>query len=279
MFPAFKGQGGRSRQKTYQYQTGDSPATLAQQFQTTPQELINANPGGYPFTNGQTINVPFQPINYNIGQQQQPKAFEPPRPNIPSGFSNPHPYRAPAISALGTEQKKNTRGMQTAFNTYKDAFSQAAQMWEETGTVDQSLLPPSVSVQMASAIGYIPEQMQQQGYVLQGNKWVLPSSPQAGQPNQSTGAAPFGMNAAGQRLDIYGNVWNPATAQRDIYGGVFIQPGETRWERNRKGRLVKVRYLKGGKKEIVKNKGGGSTPQEQPTATTESNITFGAGTG
>jgi len=66
------------------------------------------------------------------------------------------------------------------------------------------------------------------------------------------GAAPFGVNAFGERLDSKGDVWNPATAQTDIYGGRFIQVGETRWERNAKGRLVKVKYLGGGKKQVVK---------------------------
>jgi hypothetical protein len=63
--------------------------------------------------------------------------------------------------------------------------------------------------------------------------------------------APFGTNAAGERLDASGRVWDPATAGRDIYGGQFIQAGETRWERNEAGRLVKVKYLGGGQKRIL----------------------------
>lgn len=60
--------------------------------------------------------------------------------------------------------------------------------------------------------------------------------------------------------DAQGNPWSADTATTDIYGGRFIQAGETRWERNRNGKLVKVRYLKGGKKEVVKRKGSGTNP-------------------
>ncbi len=84
------------------------------------------------------------------------------------------------------------------------------------------------------------------------------------------GAAPFGRNAFGERLDSNGDVWNPATAQTDIYGGRFIAEGSVRWERNRKGRLVKVRYLGGGKKQQIKgnpndrraNQGQAQAPQQ-----------------
>jgi hypothetical protein len=64
----------------------------------------------------------------------------------------------------------------------------------------------------------------------------------------SQGATPFGTNSFGERLDASGNVWDPTTATTDIYGGKFIQPGETRWERNKNGRMIKVQYGKGGQK-------------------------------
>lgn len=47
------------------------------------------------------------------------------------------------------------------------------------------------------------------------------------QQQQSVSAkAPFGSNSQGQRLDAYGNVWDPATAQRDIYGHAFKGSGQ-----------------------------------------------------
>lgn len=46
------------RPTPYQYQSNDSPLTVASQNGLTPQQLIDANPGGYPFSTGQTINIP-----------------------------------------------------------------------------------------------------------------------------------------------------------------------------------------------------------------------------
>ncbi len=111
--------------------------------------------------------------------------------------------------------------------------------------------------------------------------------------NVKYGAKPYGTNAAGQRLDASGNVWDPKTATRDIYGGQFIQVGEERWERNKRGRLVKVRYGKGGKKTVVKGgpkKGGGGgesqarqTPQqpepEKPKPGQQTSTSFNAAVG
>jgi hypothetical protein len=86
------------------------------------------------------------------------------------------------------------------------------------------------------------------------------------QGNVKRGTTPFGTNSAGQRLDVSGNVWEPDKAKRDIYGGKFIQVGEVRWERNPKGRLVKVQYGKGGKKRIVQGGGGQSKPKKKAPA-------------
>lgn len=77
------------------------------------------------------------------------------------------------------------------------------------------------------------------------------------QGNVQRGTTPFGVNAQGQRLDNQGNVFDPATAKRDIYGGQFIQEGEKRWERVN-GKLRQVVYMGGGKKKVIKgNKGSG----------------------
>src|SRR5688572_12797605 len=49
--------------RPYQYQPGDSPLTVANQFNLQPQQIISANPGGYPFSAGQTINIPSAAVN------------------------------------------------------------------------------------------------------------------------------------------------------------------------------------------------------------------------
>jgi hypothetical protein len=50
----------------YQFKPEDNPLSVAQQFGVTPQQLLEANPGGYPFSTGQTIKVP-QTFQYNAG--------------------------------------------------------------------------------------------------------------------------------------------------------------------------------------------------------------------
>lgn len=47
----------------YLYGQNDTPVSVANQYGITPQELINANPGGWPFQTGQNIVVP-QPITF-----------------------------------------------------------------------------------------------------------------------------------------------------------------------------------------------------------------------
>jgi hypothetical protein len=43
---------------TYQYKASDDVLTLAQQYGTTPQAIIDMNPGGWPFDVGQTVKIP-----------------------------------------------------------------------------------------------------------------------------------------------------------------------------------------------------------------------------
>ena len=50
--------------KTYQYQTNNSLPELAKTYNTTPQAILQANQGAYPFSNGQTINLPNQMPSY-----------------------------------------------------------------------------------------------------------------------------------------------------------------------------------------------------------------------
>jgi len=64
----------------YKYQSDDSPLTLADKYGITPTQLIDANPGGYPFSTGQTINIPqFGPAMGNQGVAG-PTMYGPPKP-------------------------------------------------------------------------------------------------------------------------------------------------------------------------------------------------------
>lgn len=95
------------------------------------------------------------------------------------------------------------------------------------------------------------------GYKL--NQAGLQAQTAANNPSNTAsqgGAAPFGVNSAGQRLDASGNVWNPATATTDIYGGKFVQEGARRWGRDERGRLVR-QIASGGRWRNQSRKRGG----------------------
>lgn len=290
MFPAFKGQGGRSRQKTYQYQTGDSPATLAQQFQTTPQELINANPGGYPFTNGQTINLPLAFKGQGGGAQP----FSPPRPNIPAGFSNPHPsiqpssfnnphpYRAPVIKPTVGEGRGDPamRALAQSITQTSSAIDMFASNLMASGVPDFNLLPPDMNLMQVKTLQLTPDVLAELGYVQDPNtkKWVQTNQQQTagGQPNQPS--AEF-MNTGFMQYNTANNVafenqmrWDPKKKKFRTIGQI----------QNDYGYLPNAT---GGKNKKKKKSGGGSQPaqpatqQERPTGSTESSVNFGAGTG
>jgi hypothetical protein len=119
---------------------------------------------------------------------------------------------------------------------------------------------------------------------------ILGTTPSEGKVMQ--GGSPFGTNEQGQRLDASGNAWNPETAQRDIYGGKFRYAGETRWSRNKRGRLVK-QVLTKGNSWVTINKGAGkrnkqkqqkqqqqTQQRKEPLATTSFGVVnFNVGTG
>jgi hypothetical protein len=88
------------RTQTYQYKPGDSPLTVSSQFNVTPQQLLQANAGGFPFSTGQTIQIPFQysapigpqPLQFSTPQGPQPAYSGAP----PVGYGpNSQPTRPP----------------------------------------------------------------------------------------------------------------------------------------------------------------------------------------
>ena len=94
---------------TYQYKSNDQPDKVAQQLGVTPQQLIQANPGGYPFSTGQTIKIPQigpQLPAGNLGltpsqAQSIPKA---------TSFNNPHPF-VPQKGSVPTTQAQTADSM------------------------------------------------------------------------------------------------------------------------------------------------------------------------
>jgi hypothetical protein len=271
---------------------------VANQFQTTADALFGANQGGYPFTTGQVINVPK---TFNYGS--------PAAPTTGQNRFNRTPYTPPpVIGGVGQGATVNptltnrqiykdvNAGFPTTFQGVSRGEGQATSMQDvldvklqqlATGEIDMSSLP--LSDQDA-----LFKQMQDAGVIPPGLSFADFKSGNApgalGTPTRDSQGnyAPNGVNASGERLDSEGNVWDPATAKRDIYGGQFIQVGQVKWEKNRHGRLVKVQYLGGGKKRVVKggkNQGGVNDRPKAQAEVQQQNFTsfgvvnFGAGSG
>lgn len=218
--------------------------------------------GSYGPLAGSSGSYGTQTGNNQPGQTQT----QPPRPgNQPKRDTRPEPY---------LYQKTLLSGMEF-MNKLPTSVTNVDLMYFNQQGLDTSQLA-QFYVYDAKTGTY---KLNQQGQTL--NQTAGPNTQQQLKPGQyrdpvsgevKYGTTPFGVNAAGQRLDASGNVWNPATATTDIYGGKFIQVGEVRWERNQNGRLVKVQYGPGGKKTVVaggsgqsKNRGGGVERQTYDT--------------
>ncbi len=164
----------------YQYSSQDDPTKLADKYGITPTQLINANPGGYPFGTGQTINIP---------------QFGPPAPPTPQatpfnfGGSNPV-YVPPGLSNNQRQQAKtqlingplpNNYNVDQRGRGYKDittnpyyraqAGIQQAVQDEISNAMSSTGGPPStLSPAAASALGINPTQA---GYLMQNGQWVF----------------------------------------------------------------------------------------------------------
>lgn len=226
--------------RKYRTKKGDSYASLSQFG--TPQDLMNLNPGVPTLSPGQDMWVPnnvFAPLVNNGGWTP------PPTPNFASAnFASANSFMsggqvntgafnvgAPQIGAAFLNQPEfmspgGSNSPQSVFMRGTNSFQSGSQLNTQPGL--QSILPPSVPSLPAPA-----------GDVTQG-------------------AAPFGVNASGQRLDANGNVFDPATAQRDIYGGQFVQEGETRWTRNARGRVVRQVATGGSWRDVNRRRRGGA---------------------
>ena len=79
-----------AKKTTYQYRDGDNPLSVANQYGLTPQQLLDANPGGTPFVTGQNILIP-QTFQYNPRVTTGPNVLV--SPNSPTGsFLGGNPY-------------------------------------------------------------------------------------------------------------------------------------------------------------------------------------------
>ena len=96
------------------------------------------------------------------------------------------------------------------------------------------------------------------------------------------------VDESGRRLNENGTVvWDPKTATTDVYGGQFRYAGETRFARNKRGRLEK-QYLgkdnkwhkmNAGKHNVNKQAAQTATQQEPLASTSFGVVSFNAGSG
>lgn len=174
----------------YQYQGQDSPLTVATQYGISPQQLISANPGGYPFSTGQTINIPQLGTN----PIQQPAVYGPPTPakqgslwdkitslgNVPLGSipvgGTPSPYQ-PAQNRFQPTATYGppapNRVVDLTHNPYQQAQAgiQQALQNEISSAMSSSGGPPStLSPAAAASLGINPTQA---GYLMQNGQWVF----------------------------------------------------------------------------------------------------------
>lgn len=223
----------------YQVKRGDTFESIASNASTGLQtinatNLQEANNGMLvPPPSGSFVNIP----NYNLqgGQgvqmtppKKQPAAFAP--PNIlddERGRERPAGYTGSFTSGSNVDTSELTSVItaQLAAGTLPPVIP---------FQVSKNLINP-VTGRPFTDMDYLSSGMT---YNNQKKQWENPNTP------EQTSAA----------------VAKPANT--DIYGGAYIQVGEVRWERNKKGRLVRVRYEGGGKKSQIRGNNRGASVEE-----------------
>lgn len=194
--------------RTYNYQPTDNPLTVAEQFGTTPQQLISANPGGYPFSTGQTINVPYQA--YNLPNQGYTTPFTPQTvAAVQNQYAPPKTTPRPATGVAGLAQQ--IRGKQDSlFNPLVGGgqsqpggpANAERQVWENEieGALNSGTPPAILSPFAAQSLGIDP---QKNGYIMQGGQWVYNAAyAQAQAAGGTTPSTTPGGEGGGQQQNI-----------------------------------------------------------------------------
>jgi hypothetical protein len=250
--------------RSYRMKKGDSALTV---------------PNRVTFPQGTYIN---QPLNMSAGYGSSP-------------FTQTNPYRQPYQMGTGTPAS-GISGNQGASSAMYPAGSSFYQNYNIPNTTMSSrpanspyyqnyniqskfYPPPGTDTFKTSGMGGVTQnQFDLVGSILTGGQPNMQAPPL--QPGQymnplgavQQGATPFGTNAYGERLDSSGNVWNPDTATTDIYGGKFIQEGAVTWERNSRGKLIRVKHMGGGKKKIVAGSGRNERPAPRPQQSVQQTV-------
>lgn len=185
------------KNQTYTYQPEDNPVSLSQRFGITPDALLSANPGGTPFSTGQTINLPYQTNQFSQQARQAiTNFFTPSRDPYPLYGTTPErqiptrdtPYPLYADSVYQAQNApprqprppyplyaQNVALAQSLNQNQSNQSSQPAnverQVWanEIDNALNSPTAPGILSPFAAQSLGIDPSK---NGYVMQGGQWV-----------------------------------------------------------------------------------------------------------
>jgi hypothetical protein len=234
----------------YQYQPQDDPLKVAEQFNVTPQQLLAANPGGTPFSTGQTIKIP--------PAVQAAFQYNPAGNNQTLGGNTPSSPTLNLIQSLGTPQPSLTPNWQDR-----------AALGVENGYEPQSYLNIIKRLGRGEDVNMSPEQRQ----FIEG-VFTTPAARAA--QAQATGQPPTAYDPTkpygGFTNDDPGNTDYANTKAAQYYaaaGTPFLQ--QQRWDPQAKRYVSLGKLLKQGKLDLQGNwhrrrRGGGGGGRQQQQA-------------
>ncbi len=93
------------RPTSYQYKPGDNLSNLSNQYGVTEQQILQANPGGFPFSTGQVISIPSHLPGLNATSNLQNQPLQPAAQGYglgPPRMTQPYAYAASPAGTLPT---------------------------------------------------------------------------------------------------------------------------------------------------------------------------------
>lgn len=244
----------------YQYKPDDDPVTVAQQNGITPEQLIQANPGGYPFSAGQNINIPMLPplVQNNINQRGR-------------GYGGPYTYATSTPAAqpsllqqrmdqgYGYDLSQRGRGA----NANGSFYDMRDRSYGQTPPVDQ------LNAMRGKGYGQTTTLPPQTGY------WQDPAGAPTGNPNNGYGG--FEPIRGGDNTDFA----NTAAARYNAANNIpFLQ--QSRWDPRRRRYISVGQWLRQNRRGGRGRGGGGRKAPEQKQqefTLTNSFIDFSASAG
>jgi len=259
----------------YQYAAGDTPVSLAQQWNVLPSDVIRANPGAWPASTGQVIMQPppaAVPMTFQQMAQQSANVYNPNAYNTPlQQYAQPAP-QTPAYlhpRGLGGQEISPTPYNNPIYGANGQPIIVPRGTYGQTFAAEQPQYFRPYTLGPAAPTGPT-------SYAARGNSSDymnnLVSRAVSGEYDSLTPGEQEKIDELITQIEQN----RPTTINADPSqspGGRFIQVGEKRWERNKNGRLVQVQYIGGGSwrnKRVVsggKNQSnGGNAPRNDPNA-------------